>query len=394
MTPPDRDAALQRLIQTERASQSIARVTPVLVVLFAGMAIAFALIPGGQRSAVIIAGFSVVTVAGYYLNRRGRNRLAAALLVSLLVVAPAIEPLATGDLSTNTAFAGILGVLALMVSEWRYRWWLLAAVVVVTTATILRTDPAETAPVTHLGAAVSGTALLVLSLVVGTWLLNSYRSMIHQAARAQQVAQTRARELDEVNSGLAAAVAQREVELAAAIEARRRLADQLAEATVRDPLTGLHNRHHLDEQLRTLAAPGMAAALLDVDMFKRINDTHSYAVGDRVLQELAQTLRTVVLPPALLARYGGEEFAVLLPDTTPAEARAVAERLRTAVAEHAWEAIQPGLTVTVSVGVCAADSGAVGHPEPAALLRCADRALAQAKGSGRNRTVVVTCNAA
>lgn len=392
MTPTDSHAALQRLIQTERASQSIVSVAPVLALLFTGMSVAFAFVPGGQRSAAIIAGFSVVAIAAYVINRNGHNRLAAALLVALLILAPAIEPLATRDLSTNTAFAGILGVLALMVSEWRYLWWLLAAVTVVTAATILRTDPVETAPVTHLGVAVSGMALLILSLVTGMWLLHSYRSMIQQAAGAQGVAQTRARELAEVNSGLAAAVADQEVELAAAIDARRRLAGQLAEVAVRDPLTGLYNRHYLDEQLRTTLARGSAAALLDVDRFKRINDTHSYAVGDRVLQELAQVLSSLVHPPSVLARYGGEEFAVLLPGTTASEAQAMADRLRVAVAEHTWADIRPGLAVTVSVGVCAHDGSAVGQPEPAALLRCADGALAQAKGAGRNRTVALTCN--
>ena len=124
----------------------------------------------------------------------------------------------------------------------------------------------------------------------------------------------------------------------------------------------------------------MSVALLDIDKFKAINDTHSHLVGDEVLRRVARIVRTAVRLGDMAARYGGEEFGLVLPDTRLEEAAAVCERVRAAVAEADWELVRPGLRVTLSVGV-----SQEGRPELA--LAVADQRLYAAKRGGRNRVV-------
>lgn len=164
----------------------------------------------------------------------------------------------------------------------------------------------------------------------------------------------------------------------------------LDRAAHEDVLTGLHNRRHAEFALPLLvegarvAGQVISVAALDVDHFKRINDSHGHAVGDAVLQQLAQLLRHRLRSADLLARVGGEEFLAVLVGIAPPQAAEICERLRLAVAEHDWAAITPGLVVRISVGL------AGGMPPLAAdaLLHRADHALYAAKRSGRNRVHV------
>jgi diguanylate cyclase (GGDEF)-like protein len=164
----------------------------------------------------------------------------------------------------------------------------------------------------------------------------------------------------------------------------------LDRAAHEDVLTGLHNRRHAEFALPLLvegarmAGQVLSVAALDVDHFKKINDTHGHAVGDAVLQQLAQLLRHRLRSADLLARTGGEEFLAVLVGSTPQQAAEICERLRLAVAEHDWAAITPGLAVRISVGI------AGGTPPLAAdtLLNRADHALYAAKRGGRNRVHV------
>jgi len=154
-----------------------------------------------------------------------------------------------------------------------------------------------------------------------------------------------------------------------------------------DPLTGLYNQRYLMRHLRGLLAAsprtGIAVLMIDVDHFKQVNDEYGHEAGDRALCAIAATLRSNTRVFDSIARYGGEEFAAILPGTTAAEAQAVAERLRAAVAALRVEA-QPGQAcdLTVSVGVAFTDKDDVA---PEALLREADRALYEAKRAGRNQ---------
>jgi diguanylate cyclase (GGDEF)-like protein len=174
----------------------------------------------------------------------------------------------------------------------------------------------------------------------------------------------------------------------------RQDAERYREQARRDPLTGLHNRRHVDEQLPVAigraVATGMplTVALVDLDHFKRINDTFSHDVGDQVLVTVAGLLTSalaVVSETGFAARMGGEEFLLVLPGVAAHEAWHRLELVRIAVASHAWQAVTGGLPVTVSIG--AAVAGRIGDDLPATVLAAADRNLYAAKDSGRDRVV-------
>lgn len=162
-------------------------------------------------------------------------------------------------------------------------------------------------------------------------------------------------------------------------------------AAVTDSLTGLHTRRHfteaLDLECRRAARTGHDVGLLmiDVDHFKRVNDSYGHPAGDRVLVEVARRLATATRAGAVVARYGGEEFILLAPQTGPADLRALAERLRTEIAGLPVDLGGNLISVTVSIGA-AADPA----PDPESLLRAADQALYAAKAAGRNRSVLAT----
>jgi diguanylate cyclase (GGDEF)-like protein len=160
----------------------------------------------------------------------------------------------------------------------------------------------------------------------------------------------------------------------------------LTEAAHVDALTGLANRRyldaHLDRMFDDLRASGrsFSMALADIDHFKDINDQHSHVIGDEVLRTVGRILRAACRPSDVAVRYGGEEFLLALPETTHEQARAACQRLRAAVAGHDWHRIQPGLRVTISIGV-AGDSDYV---DAASMLAAADHKLYDAKHAGRN----------
>lgn len=156
-----------------------------------------------------------------------------------------------------------------------------------------------------------------------------------------------------------------------------------------DSLTGLANRRRFTEALAEIwTLPAMSPItlmMIDVDDFKRYNDTFGHPAGDACLQLLAQTLRTTMPPPALVARHGGEEFAIISPNSDEAAAGTLAERLRAAVIDlahhHAPSASHP--IVTISIGVCTVWPGPDMSPKQA--LAAADEALYRAKSGGRNQ---------
>ena len=161
----------------------------------------------------------------------------------------------------------------------------------------------------------------------------------------------------------------------------------LDRAAHEDVLTGLHNRRHAEvaltllvEGARQLGKP-ISLGLLDVDHFKRVNDTFGHAVGDQVLQQLAALLRTGMRSADLLARVGGEEFLLVLVGMAPTAAQEVCERLRLTVAAHDWSSIKPGLAVRISMGL----AGGAPPLEARTLLDRADKALYAAKAAGRNQ---------
>ncbi|GAB1645639.1 diguanylate cyclase [Krasilnikovia sp. MM14-A1259] len=168
----------------------------------------------------------------------------------------------------------------------------------------------------------------------------------------------------------------------------RRQAEWFREQALRDALTGLRNRRFVDEHLPPLlnraAADGspVTIALLDLDHFKRINDTLSHETGDQVLTTVAGLLDSVETgPDGFAARLGGEEFLLVVRGTDPGSAVARLEGLRHRIADHPWQPITGELPVTISIGVSAATPDSTQRT----LLSQADEALYRAKRGGRNR---------
>jgi diguanylate cyclase (GGDEF)-like protein len=163
---------------------------------------------------------------------------------------------------------------------------------------------------------------------------------------------------------------------------------QLEQRASTDVLTGLKNRGEFELRLRKafdLARSRgwrLAALMIDVDDFKRRNDTWGHAAGDRVLQTLGAILSDAIRDPDLAARYGGEEFAVLLLGSDGVGARLVAERIRSMIAALEWA---EG-TITLSIGIGSLDDTMV---EGSDLLRAADNALYRAKRSGKDRVCIL-----
>lgn len=169
---------------------------------------------------------------------------------------------------------------------------------------------------------------------------------------------------------------------------RRRLGESLhaiKEQAHRDALTGVFNRHHLNETLeREIArcergAAPLLLAMVDVDHFKRINDVFGHLVGDRVLQAVARRLQDTLRKGDYLARFGGEEFVLLMAVSGPTAARASCDRVRKSVEQLQTEELGTPC-VTVSLG------GSFHRPQdtPGSLLQRADAALYRAKRNGRN----------
>ncbi len=186
-----------------------------------------------------------------------------------------------------------------------------------------------------------------------------------------------------------AAVERLNGQLAEQVEVIERLRAVLAEEAVRDPLTGLHNRRHLDRALDADLAhrprTGQVSLLVvDIDHFKRVNDRFGHAAGDRVLTAVAGTLSAAVREGDTAARLGGEEFVVVLPGAGREQALARAEHIRREVAGTGHLLDGEAVSVTVSIGVAVCPAVGTSRAE---LIEAADRALYAAKSGGRDRVV-------
>jgi diguanylate cyclase (GGDEF)-like protein len=164
---------------------------------------------------------------------------------------------------------------------------------------------------------------------------------------------------------------------------------QLVERSIRDSLTHAYNRGYMMDHLRSevafAARHGMPLGLLlvDIDHFKRVNDSYGHAVGDVVLRLVAASIQRMLRPYDVLCRYGGEEFVVMARATSARNAEILAERIRHHIEAMRFDAGGTPASVTVSVGVVALPAGAV-DVDAEALLQSADEALYLAKESGRN----------
>ncbi|WP_058189714.1 sensor domain-containing diguanylate cyclase [Terracidiphilus gabretensis] len=170
------------------------------------------------------------------------------------------------------------------------------------------------------------------------------------------------------------------------------LQSKLENQSIRDALTGLFNRHFmqisLDRELSRAARKkqSLAVLMLDMDHFKRFNDTHGHAAGDAGLQGLANVLKSSIRPEDIACRYGGEEFTILLPDITVEAAYQRAETILQAVSHMSVSVgSQTYSAFTISIGIALYPNDG---ETPEQLLRCADEALYRSKRQGRNQATI------
>ena len=171
--------------------------------------------------------------------------------------------------------------------------------------------------------------------------------------------------------------------------------EKIEQVAATDELTGCYNRRYMMGTLRQELAISLrdyrpfSLLLIDVDHFKRVNDTHGHVIGDRVLTSIAQVLRETMRGMDTLARFGGEEFACMLPGTTQEEASILAERIRLAVAVQRIDCGAGHLSVTACIGIAQWQPGETIE----SLIHRADLGLYAAKADGRNRVVLNTSKA-
>lgn len=172
-------------------------------------------------------------------------------------------------------------------------------------------------------------------------------------------------------------------------------AEVLKYATM-DALTGLNNRRQFELRLNQEVSNSkrnstpLCCMMLDVDYFKKVNDTYGHAAGDCVLKQVSELIKNEIREYDIACRYGGEEFFIILPQTNIKEASSVAQRLRKVIEESKMDISEAGvdniknINVTVSIGICAFESSMT----PEEFSRKADKALYEAKTTGRNRVIV------
>jgi diguanylate cyclase (GGDEF)-like protein len=191
--------------------------------------------------------------------------------------------------------------------------------------------------------------------------------------------------LEKARDNLEVAVKNRTAELV-------RAKNKLEKLSITDGLSGLYNYRYLVLSLETEFKRAirynrsLALLLMDIDYFKNLNDTYGHLCGDYVLKTVAKLLKSNVRATDLVARYGGDELAVMLVETNTKSALEVAEKLKQAVASHAFEWQTQQLSVNVSIGLASAPGPGV--QDASDLVNGADRALYQAKKAGRNAVIV------
>ncbi len=171
-------------------------------------------------------------------------------------------------------------------------------------------------------------------------------------------------------------------------------AKELEEKSQRDGLTGAHNRIYFDETLRRefhLSAQynlPLTIAIIDLDHFKQVNDTHGHLAGDSLLVTVVSTIYEQIRQDDTLSRYGGEEFALILPGTSLTASRNLISRLKDAIAAIEFKLDDHyTIHVTASIGVASNNEGTPYFQAPLDMVKAADSALYAAKHAGRNRII-------
>jgi|TARA_B100002003_G_scaffold251451_1_gene295101 diguanylate cyclase (GGDEF)-like protein len=185
----------------------------------------------------------------------------------------------------------------------------------------------------------------------------------------------------------------RTLELKKTLDELSRAHTVLKEITTIDPVTGIRNRQYFDEvfdqewKRAQRQQYSLSMLLVDIDHFKKVNDTHGHLAGDECLAEVAGAIDMMLNRPSdVVARYGGEEFVVIMPYASSENAHHLAEHIREGVARRVFNADGNNIGVTISIGVCTVVPDEHGRPRD--LISQADDALYRAKAKGRNRVCV------
>ncbi len=178
------------------------------------------------------------------------------------------------------------------------------------------------------------------------------------------------------------------------LEELRETNQRLAQMTITDPLTGVGNRRHFDETLiselkrNSRSNSSLSMLMIDIDHFKKVNDTVGHQGGDELLKKVASILRGSIRTYDTACRFGGEEFAIIMPGTSTTHAYAIAERIRCEIASINRNQTLGDFPLTISIGLrCIQGSERI---EASRIIADADQALYQAKNKGRNCTEIFT----
>jgi len=230
--------------------------------------------------------------------------------------------------------------------------------------------------------------------------LEAYIQRLQEPQSADELSQALAALIDDTATmrGNVGALGQQLENTVSEVKRLREELEAAREESLLDPLTGIANRRAFDAALRKALEEdpghgerGCCLLLFDIDFFKRINDTYGHPLGDRVIAAVAEILGKAVTAGQTAARYGGEEFAIVMPDASRGEARALAERIRVEVARGRIKRRdgEQIAQVTVSAGVCVPPV----KRDAETYLSAADEALYQSKHGGRNQVSIFPASA-
>ncbi len=193
----------------------------------------------------------------------------------------------------------------------------------------------------------------------------SYEQIVLELKQAKQNADQLALELQQANS-------------------------KFRELAYRDGLTGVYNHRYFQKVFKTELERAVrykhpvSLLMLDIDFFKKVNDTYGHTVGDDILRDVSAVFVRQVRNCDIVARYGGEEFTIILPDTGATDAKVLSMRLRRGIEQEKFECGGQIVSVTISIGISSTDMEGL-EPTRASLIECSDQALYRAKENGRNR---------
>jgi two-component system, cell cycle response regulator len=377
-----------------RRARTLLGVSTALVVSAVPIAVLVGLVlPDPARNVPVVLVGLIFYAAIRVLVARSHFTVAAWVFLSYFILVP-LSGLVTGTpVPADLLFVPVIPVLAAVVLPARHV--LVAIGIAVIDLVVVQRAAvgpdlavAELTIYTVILLGIVGAAAAALTVVID----GAFDDADHTRVEAHRLAD----ELQVANAELEERVHSRTTELADALQREQRLSAQLAELSVRDALTGLHNRRHMDETIDRMfryavrSGHPLSLAIIDLDDFKRINDRYTHLVGDQVLRQAADVLAGSIRGSDELVRMGGEEFALLMPGTSAEEAVTVCDRMRRSLAGHDWDSVIEGIAVTASFGI--ATTGTV--REVSLLVRRADEQLLRAKRAGKNRVLCATSDVA